>query len=224
MKTNQILIRPMGSFSVSQRTSDGMFNATELLKQWNSHSGQQKGIHHFFDLNSTKEFINAIIDDESKERNSAKITLSSIYTKNRGVNGGTWMHPLLFIDFAMWLNPTFKVKVLKFVYDQLLAMRNEAGDSYILMCKEISQIVDKEKLPYAIQNIARGINFNIYGDHESNIRNSKADENLMKELVELQKHLSRLINERFLKSFDDVMTYLRLSWRKKYEPKLLSNA
>lgn len=36
------------------------------------------------------------------------------------------MHPLLFIDFAMWLNPAFKVKVLKFVYDELIKFRNLA--------------------------------------------------------------------------------------------------
>ena len=35
MKTNQILTRKMGDFNVNQRTSDEMFNATELLKQWN---------------------------------------------------------------------------------------------------------------------------------------------------------------------------------------------
>lgn len=32
MKTNQIMIRQMGEFSVKQRTKDGFFNATELLK------------------------------------------------------------------------------------------------------------------------------------------------------------------------------------------------
>lgn len=36
MKTNQILTRKMGDFNVNQRTSDGMFNATELIKQWNN--------------------------------------------------------------------------------------------------------------------------------------------------------------------------------------------
>ena len=32
MKTNQVMVRKMGHFSVLQRTSDGMFNATSLLK------------------------------------------------------------------------------------------------------------------------------------------------------------------------------------------------
>ena len=35
MKTNNVILRPMGEFKVAQRTKDGMFNATELLKQWN---------------------------------------------------------------------------------------------------------------------------------------------------------------------------------------------
>ena len=36
MKTNQIMIRPMGMFSVEQRTKDGFFNGAGLLLQWNS--------------------------------------------------------------------------------------------------------------------------------------------------------------------------------------------
>ena len=36
MKTNQNMIRKMGDFEVVQRTKDGMFNATGLLKQWNN--------------------------------------------------------------------------------------------------------------------------------------------------------------------------------------------
>jgi hypothetical protein len=35
MKTNQSLTRKMDDFKVNQRMVDGMFNATELFKQWN---------------------------------------------------------------------------------------------------------------------------------------------------------------------------------------------
>lgn len=118
-------------------SSGVMFNATELLKQWNETSGQQKQVGNYFDQSPTKEFIVALcneygIDSEDfiKERHSAKNSLSGIYTKHRGINGGTWRTPLLFIDFAMWLNPTFKVKVLKFVYDELIKYRNDAGNAY----------------------------------------------------------------------------------------------
>lgn len=219
MKTNQVLIRPMGNFEVSQRTSDGMFNATELLKQWNSQSGQTKEIKKFFENSSTKEFIEALISEENLDgENSAYVKSRA----SRGTNAGTWMHPLLFIDFAMWLNPTFKVKVLKFVYDQLIKYRNEAGDTYRDLSSSVSRLVSKEKFPGCIQDVARGINHCVFGDHERNIRNKKAEESLMIELVEMQKKVTMLINEGFLKSFDDVMKYLRLTWRKKYEPKILS--
>lgn len=111
MKTNQVLTRKMGDFDVLQRTSDGMFNATALLKQWNNYSGQKKQMIHYTENASTNEFVNALISEENlKERNS-------VVMQTRGKTGGTWMHPLLFIDFAMWLNPAFKVKLLRFVYD-----------------------------------------------------------------------------------------------------------
>ena len=42
MKTNQIIKRPMGVFVVEQRTRDGFFFATGLLKQWNKTVGNQE--------------------------------------------------------------------------------------------------------------------------------------------------------------------------------------
>ena len=42
MKTNQIMIRPMGEFTVSQRTKDGYFDGGDLLRQWNSVKGNEQ--------------------------------------------------------------------------------------------------------------------------------------------------------------------------------------
>lgn len=123
MITNQVMKRPMGSFLVEQRTKDSMFNATNLLKQWNEASGEKKEITKFFDNDNTKEFISALMEEEKLN------TQNSAYLKARGKNGGTWMHPILFVKFAMWLNPRFEVQVIKFVYDQMLKYRNDAGDA-----------------------------------------------------------------------------------------------
>ncbi len=38
MKTNVVMKREMGEFTVLQRTKDGMFNSTDLLRQWNKAS------------------------------------------------------------------------------------------------------------------------------------------------------------------------------------------
>lgn len=222
MKTNQNLIRKMGDFQVTQRTSDGMFNATALLEAWNNKTGSKKVIAHYFENASTKEFINALIEEESKDRKSDEIRLSDIYTKHRGIFGGTWMTPLLFIDFAMWLNPTFKVQVLKFVYDELIKYRNEAGDAYKEMCSAIASIVGKkESASMAITKVAKALNHIVYNAHEPEIRNKQAEESKVKELAELEKDIAKLINHRFITSYDQLINYLRRLWSEKYLPKEL---
>ena len=132
MKQNVVMIRKMGNFDVSQRTKDGMFNGTLLLSQWNKSIGANgrkgKRVDDFLNLESTKQFLNALNEDILNTENPRYL---KTHISDRGKNGGTWMNPLLFIDFAMWLNPRFKVNVLKFVYDELIKQRNDAGDNYI---------------------------------------------------------------------------------------------
>lgn len=217
MKTNQILSRKMGNFEVTQRTQDGMFNATALLKQWNSSAGQKKMIGHYFENKPTQEFITALLDEENKHRNTDKSTLSAIYEKKRGISGSTWMSPLLFIDFAMWLNPTFKVQVLKFVYDELIKFRNEAGDAYLEMSSEVAKISPKKEIPMCIAKVAQAINYIAFGRHEKEIRN-RQDESAMKELVSLEREISLLIRVGHIKSFGSLMDYLRDKYRNKYQP------
>lgn len=216
MKTNQILTREMGLFTVNQRTSDFMFNATELLKQWNAFSGQQKQMVHYFENESTNEFIEALMEEENlKERNS-------VYLKSRGKTGGTWMHPLLFIDYAMWLNPAFKVKVLKFVYDELIRFRHDAGDAYPEMTAAISKIVKKDFQSVAIQNIAKAVNFCIWNEHETGLRNKKAEEGKLREVAELERDIAKMINMGFVKNYDQLINYLRRIWDSKWSPKILN--
>ncbi|MFK2026456.1 KilA-N domain-containing protein [Bacteroides fragilis] len=155
MKTNQIMVRPMGDFKVTQRTKDGFFNATELLKQWNHRSGMQKDISHYFNNKATDEFVSSLISEEKLA------SRNSVYVKSkasRGENVGTWMHPLLFIDFAMWLNPAFKVKVLKFVYDEMIKFRNLAGDAYPSMCRAVRSILSEDVFREKIKDLARSLN------------------------------------------------------------------
>ncbi|MFK2341659.1 KilA-N domain-containing protein [Bacteroides fragilis] len=73
MKTNQIMIRPMGDFKVIQRTKDAFFNATNLLKQWNQLKGMKKEVNDYFGLASTKEFIYTIMERENYDRGNYPI-------------------------------------------------------------------------------------------------------------------------------------------------------
>lgn len=211
MKTNQVMIRKMGDFDVSQRTKDGMFNATALLKQWNAQDGvAQRKLDNYFASAKTTEFIDTIIERE--KLNTPKM----VYLKTRGNNGGTWMHPLLFIDFAMWINPSFKYDVLKFVYDQMIKYRNDSGDAYKLLSSAVGSIVPKNDMRKYMQIIAKGINYIIVGRHEHMVRNECGTEEIQKEYFELEKQVAMLINDGFLKTGEETVNYLRRKFIKKY--------
>lgn len=218
MKTNNVMIRPMGEFRVEQRTKDGMFNATGLLKQWNKFSGQKKDVSHYFENNATDEFVTALMSEENfTSRNS--VYVKSKARIDRG--GGTWMHPVMFIDFAMWLNPAFKVKVLKFVYDQMIKYRNDAGDAYKELGGAVSKIVGKDFMHVAMSHVSKGINYIVFGEHYPLVRNDKGTEGMQRDLFELEHKVAGLINDGFLKNYDDVINYLRKKWREKYTPRVL---
>lgn len=117
MKTNQLMKRRMGNIDVTQRTKDGFFCASELLKQWNEGNNHKKNVNHYLENSKTKEFIKALINDDDQIRNSEKpINQILIINKSRTNKDGSkeagavWMSPLLFIDFAMWITRRLKLR------------------------------------------------------------------------------------------------------------------
>lgn len=208
--------RTMGAFFVEQRTKDSMFNATSLLRQWNETSGEKKEITKFFENSNTKEFIKALIEMENLN------TQNFAYLKSRGkYNGGTWMHPILFVKFAMWLNPRFEVQVIKFVYDQMLKYRNDAGDAYRELASAVAKIVSRSDLSSVMKHIAKGLNYIIFDEHQHDMRNQYGEESKMHELFEMERQVAMLINDGFLKSREQVILYLRKKYTEKYVPKCL---
>ena len=117
MKTNQNMLRKMGNYEVVQRTKDGYFDANALLHKWNkTPEHTQRKMEDFLSSGNTKEFIKTIAE---REKPKGEISLIGdfqivIKGKKRALKEGgslpasVWMHPLLFIDFAMWINPSFK--------------------------------------------------------------------------------------------------------------------
>ena len=223
MKTNQLMKRKMGEFNVTQRTKDGFFCATELLRQWNEYANlnrgnsphlKQKDLKEFFYNKNTKEFIDALLEEEKLS------TKNLAYLKLRGKSGGTWMHPVLFVKFAMWLNPRFEVQVIKFVYDEMIKYRNEAGDAYNKLGSAVSKIVRKDFMPQAMQKVGEALNWIVFNEHERNIRNQYGEEK--KQRYELERKVADLINEGFIKSYDQMITYLKNVYRHKYLPAVFS--
>lgn len=227
MKTNQVMTRKMGQFEVMQRTSDGMFNATALLSLWNNANPQnQRRLDKFWDTTHLSEFMSEIAENELsfKSPNFGELKNALSRTRSGRRNGGTWMHPILFVKFAMYLNPRFEYQVLKFVSDELIKYRNEAGDAYREMSAAVQKIVGKSEMTQKIQQVAKALNHIIFGLHESEIRNKAAEEISMRELFELERKVASLINEGFIKDFDGLLAYLRRLWNAKYRPAILQSA
>lgn len=204
------MTRQLANFKVEQRTKDGYFNLTGLLNSWNSETGAKKELKDYFGNKATQEFIKALAEEENLKGEK------SPYLASRGKNGGTWGHPLLFIDFAMWLNPAFKVKVLKFVSDQMLSYRNEAGEAYKMLASAVSNIVPKNSIREYMETIAKGLNWIIVGRHGKMVRNEYGTEEKQKEYFLLEKQVAMLINDGFLKTGDEVVNYLRTKFQKKF--------
>ena len=47
----------------------------------------------------------------------------------RGHSDSTWVHPMLFLKYMMFLSPSFEYRALKMVQDNLIQLRNETGDA-----------------------------------------------------------------------------------------------
>jgi hypothetical protein len=228
MKTNQNLIRKMGDFDVIQRTADGYFDGNALLQQWNKSGISKREMKRFLESNSTQEFMNTIKKREAQQiafvRNAefqSVVISKSRSTKSGRIPDKIWMHPYLFIDFAMWINPEFKYDVIQFVYDQLIQYRHDAGDTYRDMACAIKKIAPKDQVAQSIQNVAKAINYIVFNQHESEIRNKRAEVNKMRELYEIERDIVKLINDGFIRSYDALIKYLRKKWQDKYVPREL---
>lgn len=119
MKTDQIMIRDEG---FAQRISDGYFNATKLIEVWNKTSQQKKILGNYMKIDSTSDFVEQL----KKEGIEQAIKTG----RGKGENAGTWVHPKVFIDLAMWVSVEFKSKVIDYVIDGLIKTRHDAGDYY----------------------------------------------------------------------------------------------
>ena len=125
-----------------------MFSATDLVKAGNMWR-ISNGISPFdakawFKNKSTTEFIHEL-----------ELKYGKVKVSGRGKGSHTWVHPLLFIDMALAINPKLKVEVYEWLFDNLIKFRNESGDSYKKMCGNLySNQGDKRNFPAFVSDVA----------------------------------------------------------------------
>lgn len=229
MKTNQEMVRKMGNFNVVQRTSDGYFNATYLLKQWNDNAKSKsvnstdlktRDLDNFWKSTNLDLLMSEIAKNELgfKSRNFGDLKNALSKACRGKKNGGTWMHPILFVKFAMYLSPRFEYHVLKFVADEMIRYRNEAGDAYRELSSAVQKIVPKGFMPVSMKKVGEALNYVVFNQHEKMLRNKQGDEKKQRELWQLEKKVADLINEGFITSFDNLIAYLRKQYSKRNSP------
>lgn len=210
-----IMVRKMQDFEVLQRTQDGYFNGSKLLEQW-SKANDRKDIDQFFRLDQTKQFMEVLeIEENLHPYNSRESSVSTSYkitrgNKSKGIKNEYWMHPILFIKFAMWINPRFEYFVIKFVYDELIKYRHNAGDNYKSLTRSLSNF---ENVNYC--TIAKGLNYIVFGKHDENLRQLATPQQL-KELADLQSKLAFAVDMGYIRTQDELVNEMRRIWSLKY--------
>lgn len=232
---NQIIKRKMGDFDVFQRTEDGMFNATELMRQWNSANNANKSISNFMKKDSTKEYINAIMEELSPKNSNSQltdyqhlskqlkgdnqpVTLFREFKGRTSKNGRTpdqvWMHPLLFMEFAGYFSPRFRVKVNQFVLDHLIEYRNRIGDRWSAFTAAAAKIGCRTQDDFKV--IARCLNCAVLGaERQKDQRNSLTAAEAT-ELDDVQEKFIFLVQNGYVNNMTDAKAFFRKRWEEKF--------
>lgn len=129
----------------------GFLSATDLVRAGNLWRKQNN----FIDFNLT-QFLKSEPFLEFKKEVEEKY--GNAITTSRGKGASTWVHPLIFIDIALAINPKLKVEVYEWLFDNLIKFRNDSGDSYKEMCSSIyTRFEDKREFSNYIQKVANTI-------------------------------------------------------------------
>lgn len=132
----------------------------------------KKSLDKFMKSQQTEDFIDSIAKNEG-------LNAKDVVKTTRGKNGGTWVHPLLFIDLCMWLDSDFKYQALLFVQDKMLHYRNEACESYKELSRAVAMITPKDNMQDVMARVGKAINFILWNRHEDSERNRHVTESEM---------------------------------------------
>lgn len=151
MKTQVLMERRLFDVSIKQQSSGGFFSATDLVNagnKWRLHN--DKSLFNLSMYLKSKSFCEFKYEMESKYGN--------VIINGRGRNSATWVHPLIFIDIALAINPKLKIEVYEWLFDNLIKFRNDSGDSYKEMCAALYiRFKNKSEFHNYIINVANRI-------------------------------------------------------------------
>jgi len=151
MKTAVKMKRKFLNSEITQNSKTGFFSATDLFREGNLFRLQNRlqplKMTDWLQQKNVKEFIASLQE-----------SFGIVKISGRGRGNHTWVHPYLFIDMALAINPKLKIKVYEWIYDSLIKYRNDSGDSYKKMTGALYlTISNKSQFRDTIIDIAKKI-------------------------------------------------------------------
>ncbi len=235
MKSNIIMKsidRSMFGITIRQETKTGFLNVSDLQEAhtiarvkygWTDrridHVLAAKENHEriFYLLKSQGYSIKAEMSEfieDIENKGVAKTLKSSGCYKTTGARHTktTYCDPYLWTLIAMELNPMIYAIAVKWLSDELIINRIEAGN----FCKALNKSISKFN-PNGNQYmfLAKALNHIVFGKHEPKIRDTGTKTQL-KELVSLEEKMAFAIDMGYINSFDELLNELRKIWNVKY--------
>lgn len=219
------IVRKIGNLELTQRTADGMWNATDMVRQWNKQTGQDKRLQHFLELESTKELISylsqkAEYQEYSKSPNFGELEPienqsipKTVITAHRGKYGGTYMCSLLMWKFAAYLSVGLEYDILSNYDKEHIELRNVIADSYRDWSSKLAKLGATTPDDYA--RMQKCMNYAVFGTHRDGIRDTATTDQL-RTMRKLEDQIISMIDFGYLNNLEDVRKYLQKIWQKNY--------
>lgn len=138
--------------------------------------------------------------------------LKAYKTTGRGSNKAVCADPYIWMLIAMELHPEIYATTVCWLADKLILNRIEAGNMYKGLTRAVTRF---DNVDYS--GLAKALNFVIFNEHETGIRNAASQEQL-KQLEDLEKYLATSIEMRHIVSFDELIQELRDMYNKRWNP------
>ncbi len=233
MKTEVIMYRDFYGYPVRQSMQTGYICVTDLVDAYNEmakdHGWPQKRIADYYERENTQLFLKATCRILNAKSKNEQVPAEALYSdlsfgnKELPVNGwqanqlkrvlrgkhtkGVWVHPNVFTDIALWLNPNFRALVIDWVTDNLLGLREIGGDAF----KEVNRVLDMtfdigmDRWEYI--KVARWTATKVFGSPEINQWNA-ANATQLEQRKELLLRLKTACEFGSFKNVDDLLSKL----------------
>ena len=238
MKTNVVLKsedRELFGIAIRQQTKTGFLNLSDLQdsydqerfkKGWSkkrvtdllNYNHSKSNTERIYYILKEQKFINVNLNDfiGTVEKQGLTKTLKQLKVyKTTGARQTktTWANPYVWLLVALEMHPEIYAKTVIWLTDKLIINRIEAGNFYKELTGAISKFKDVDYI-----RMAKGLNYVIFGRHETGIRNF-ANEKELKDLHLLESQFAFAINQGYIKTFDEFIYELQKFYRKKLNKK-----